>query len=254
MPGLSGLARELKRRKVYRVAIVYAAVAFIIWGAAEQLVPGLALPDWVFRLIILLTILGFPVALVLAWAHDTTPAGVRRADSLRRDDDVVPRAAAPGPAVAEAPDDMRSIAVLPFANMSDDPEAEYFSDGMTEEIINALAQLRDLRVAARTSCFAFKGKTPDLGDVGAKLKVATVLEGSVRRAGNRLRVTAQLVKVADGYHLCPSATTVSWRTSSPSRTKSPARSPTSYGLSCWRRKRKGWSNRKQRTWRRTRCT
>jgi TolB-like protein/Tfp pilus assembly protein PilF len=85
--------------------------------------------------------------------------------------------------------------------MSDDPENEYFSDGMTEEIINALTQLRDLRVAARTSCFAFKGKTPDIAEVGAKLKVATVLEGSVRKAGSRLRITAQLVNVADGYHL-----------------------------------------------------
>ncbi|KPK83193.1 MAG: hypothetical protein AMS25_00625, partial [Gemmatimonas sp. SM23_52] len=95
----------------------------------------------------------------------------------------------------------RSIAVLPFANMSDDPENEYFSDGMTEEIINALTQLRDLRVAARTSSFAFKGKAPAIADVGAKLKVATVLEGSVRKAGDRLRITAQLVNVADGYHL-----------------------------------------------------
>ncbi len=120
-PDLKRLARELKRRKVYRVAIVYAAVAFVIWGAAEQLVPGLALPPWVFRLIILLTILGFPVALVLAWAYDVTPAGVKRAESLRRDDEAVPQAAAPGPAVSDAPDDMKSIAVLPFANMSDDP-------------------------------------------------------------------------------------------------------------------------------------
>ncbi|UCC84052.1 MAG: tetratricopeptide repeat protein, partial [Gemmatimonadota bacterium] len=201
MAGLKGLFGELKRRKVYRVAIVYAAVAFIIWGAAEQLVPGLALPDWAFRLIVLLTILGFPVALVLAWAYDTTPAGVKRAEPVRRDEEAVPQAAAPGPAVSDAPDDMKSIAVLPFANMSDDPGYEYFSDGMTEEIINALTQLRDLRVAARTSCFAFKGKTPDLAEVGAKLKVATVLEGSVRKVGTRLRVTAQLVNVADGYHL-----------------------------------------------------
>jgi TolB-like protein/Tfp pilus assembly protein PilF len=198
---LGSFLAELKRRKVYRVAIVYAVVAFVIWGAAEQLVPGLALPPWVFRLIILLTILGFPVALVLAWAYDMTPAGVKRAESLRRGDEAVPQAAAPTASVSDSPDDMRSIAVLPFANMSDDPGYEYFSDGMTEEIINALTQLKDLRVAARTSSFAFKGTSPDLGDVGAKLKVETVLEGSVRKVGTRLRVTAQLVKVADGYHL-----------------------------------------------------
>jgi serine/threonine-protein kinase len=95
----------------------------------------------------------------------------------------------------------KSVAVLPFENLSPDPEDEYFSDGMTEEIINALTQLEGLRVAARTSSFAFKGKRPDLAEVGSKLSVSTVLEGSVRKAGNRLRITAQLVNVADGYHL-----------------------------------------------------
>jgi serine/threonine-protein kinase len=103
------------------------------------------------------------------------------------------------PTRAAAPD--RSIAVLPFANMSHDPENEYFSDGMTEEIINALSQLPGLQVAARTSSFAFKGKGADIAEVGAKLKVATVLDGSVRKAGNRVRITAQLIDVGDGYHL-----------------------------------------------------
>jgi TolB-like protein len=189
---------ELKRRKVYRVAVVYAVVAFVIWGAAEQLVPGLALPPWVFRLIVLLTILGFPIALVLAWAFEITPDGVRRTEPVRAESAEAPSS----PPLAVTHDvERRSIAVLPFANMSDDPENEYFSDGMTEEIINALTQLEDLRVAARTSCFAFKGKPADIGEIGAKLKVATVLEGSVRKAGTRLRITAQLVNVADGYHL-----------------------------------------------------
>jgi len=105
-----------------------------------------------------------------------------------------------GSRAAAAPAE-KSIAVLPFANMSADPESEYFSDGMTEEIINALVQLPGLRVAARTSAFAFKGKNIDIGEIGAKLKVATVLEGSVRRAGQRLRITAQLINVADGFHL-----------------------------------------------------
>jgi serine/threonine-protein kinase len=95
----------------------------------------------------------------------------------------------------------KSIAVLPFTNMSPDPENEYFSDGITEEIISALAQQKDLRVAARTSCFSFKGKQAEIAEVGAKLNVATVLEGSVRKAGNRVRITAQLINVADGYHL-----------------------------------------------------
>lgn len=95
----------------------------------------------------------------------------------------------------------KSVAVLPFANLSPDPDTEYFADGMTEEIINALTQIRELHVAARTSSFAFKGRTPELTEVGEKLKVATVLEGSVRKAGRRLRITAQLVNVTDGYHL-----------------------------------------------------
>jgi serine/threonine-protein kinase len=109
--------------------------------------------------------------------------------------------APPGlPSGGEGDSDGESIAVLPFANLSGDPEAEYFSDGITEEIINALARIPGLRVAARTSCFAFRGKAADLADIGAKLKVKTVLEGSVRRSGQRLRITAQLVKVRDGYH------------------------------------------------------
>ena len=104
-------------------------------------------------------------------------------------------------AIRETSHAVRSIAVLPFTNMSADPDMEYFSDGVTEDIINALAQLKELRVAARTSCFAFKGRNADMAEIGAKLKVGTVLEGSVRRSGTRLRVTAQLVNIADGYHL-----------------------------------------------------
>ena len=95
----------------------------------------------------------------------------------------------------------KSVAVLPFANMSADPDNEYFTDGMAEEIINALSKIQSLRVASRTSSFAFKGKNEDIGEIGKKLKVSTVLEGSVRKMGNRLRITAQLVNVADGYHL-----------------------------------------------------
>jgi serine/threonine-protein kinase len=102
---------------------------------------------------------------------------------------------------ADAGEEKKSIAVLPFVNLSPDPENEYFSDGMTEEIINALVHLEDLHVASRSSSFAFKGLSPDIAEVGAKLKVATVLEGSVRASGDRLRITAQLIKVADGYHL-----------------------------------------------------
>jgi serine/threonine-protein kinase len=133
---------------------------------------------------------------------------VGRAMAIERDDRFATaaefRAALAAPAGARTPtgaNDEKSIAVLPFANTSADAESEYFSDGLTEEIINALVHLPGLHVAARTSSFAFKGKHMDIGEIGAKLKVATVLEGSVRRAGKRLRVTAQLIKVADGFHL-----------------------------------------------------
>ena len=103
----------------------------------------------------------------------------------------------PQPIVSAA----KSVAVLPFANMSADPENEYFTDGMAEELINALSKIQSLRVASRTSSFAFKGKNEDIGEIGRKLKVSTVLEGSVRKIGNRLRISAQLMNVADGYQL-----------------------------------------------------
>ncbi|UCC84285.1 MAG: hypothetical protein JSW46_04975 [Gemmatimonadota bacterium] len=196
--GLRALLAELKRRRVFRVAVVYAAVALVVVEAADPVFPALLLPSWAYPLLVVFALSGFPIALVLAWAFEVTPQGVRRTEPARAEP--AEAASSTPPAVAQEVE-AKSIAVLPFANLSDDPENEYFSDGMTEEIINALAQLRDLRVAARTSCFAFKGKTPDIAEVGAKLKVATVLEGSVRKAGNRLRITAQLVNVADGYHL-----------------------------------------------------
>jgi TolB-like protein len=113
-----------------------------------------------------------------------------------------------------------SIAVLPFANMSGDKEQEYFSDGLAEEIINALAQLPGLKVTARTSAFAFRGKEQDFRKIAEALNVQTILEGSIRRAGNRIRVTAQLINAQDGYHLWSQATTANWRTCSRSRKKS----------------------------------
>ena len=191
MSRLKRLIDELRRRRVFRVGGAYAVVAFVIWQAAEIAVPGLNLPGWVLTLVILLTVLGLPIALVLAWALEVTPEGVRRTEAAAVETSMTSSEVREG----------KSIAVLPFANMSDDPESEYFSDGMTEEIINALTQLKDLRVAARTSCFAFKGKAPHISDVGDKLNVATVLEGSVRKSENKLRITAQLINVADGYHL-----------------------------------------------------
>jgi TolB-like protein/Flp pilus assembly protein TadD len=191
---------ELKRRRVFRVAVVYAVVAFVIWQAAEIAVPGLHLPDWVLTLVILLTVLGFPIALVLAWALEITPEGIRRNPALE------PGVGPPGeeaaePAATAAEPQPASIAVLPFTDMSPEKDQEYFCDGMAEELINALTKVKELRVAARTSSFQFKGKSEDVCEIAKKLRVGSVLEGSVRRAGDRLRVTAQLVSAEDGYHL-----------------------------------------------------
>jgi TolB-like protein/Flp pilus assembly protein TadD len=196
---LAAFLSELKRRRVYRVAVVYAAVAFVIWQAAEIAVPGLNLPDWVLTLVILLTALGFPVALALAWAFDITPEGVKRTEA-KSEEPVAPseldRAAGEGEGEVR-----KAIAVLPFADMSPEGDQEYFSDGMSEELIDALTKIPGLRVTARTSSFQFKGERRDIREVGQVLGVTHVLEGSVRKAGDRLRITAQLVDTTDGYHL-----------------------------------------------------
>ncbi|NIN73124.1 MAG: tetratricopeptide repeat protein [Gemmatimonadetes bacterium] len=191
---------ELKRRRVFRVAVVYAVVAFVIWQAAEIAVPGLNLPDWVLTLVILLTVLGFPIALVLAWALEITPEGIHRTPALE------PAVGGDGedaaePAATPVEPQPTSIAVLPFTDMSPEGDQEYFCDGMAEELINALTKVKELRVAARTSSFQFKGKSEDVCEIAKMLRVGSVLEGSVRRAGDRLRVTAQLVTAEDGYHL-----------------------------------------------------
>ena len=183
---------ELKRRKVYHAAVVYAVVGFGVASGAQYVFEMLGFPLAAAQFVAILIILGLPVALVLAWAYEIRPEAPGEGAEVK-----------PPAHSFDAPgtEQRKSIVVLPFVNMSDDSENEYFSDGMTEEIINALAQLKDLRVAARTSSFSFKGTSPDLDEVGTKLKVATVLEGSVRKSGDRLRITAQLIDVSSGYHL-----------------------------------------------------
>jgi adenylate cyclase len=191
---------ELKRRKVYRVAVVYVIVGFAVIEGAQLIFDALEFPRAAWQLVVVLTILGLPIALVLAWALEITPEGIRRTPALESavgpDGDEagepVARAAEPQPA---------SIAVLPFTDMSPEGDQEYFCDGMAEELINALTKVKELRVAARTSCFQFKGRSEDVCEIAKKLRVGSVLEGSVRRAGDRLRVTAQLVSAEDGYHL-----------------------------------------------------
>ena len=189
------LLGEIKRRKVFQVAVVYAVAAWLIIQIVGEVSDPLNLPGWLDTVIIVLLAVGFPIAMILAWAFDITPDGVRRDAG---------DAASPGQQPAEinvASPDRDSIVVLPFVNMSADPENEYFSDGLTEEIINALTQLKELRVVARTSSFVFKGKSTDIAKIGNKLNVNNVLEGSVRKDGTKLRITAQLINVANGYHI-----------------------------------------------------
>jgi adenylate cyclase len=225
--GSGSFLEDLKRRKVIRVAIGYAVAAFVLMQIADATFEPMNLPDWSATLVLWLLILGFPVALFLAWALEVTPEGVKRttehtaqgqasepAARAVTDAEPAPPAGASGPEppapAAAAPavgmrstrDDMRrSIGVLPFVNMSDDKENEYFSDGISEEILNLLVKLPKLRVASRTSTFAFKGKDVSIPEVARHVGVETVLEGSIRRAGDRVRITAQLIDAATDSHL-----------------------------------------------------
>src|SRR5437870_11288515 len=217
---------ELKRRNVYKVAVAYAVVGWLVIQITATIVPALHLPDGLTTAVVVLTLVGFPIALVIAWAFEMTPEGMKRTENVSADE-VIPQwskkkfaALIIGVAVVAAgllafqllrssrstitaTADTKSIAVLPFVNMSADKNDEYLSDGMTEELINVLSQMPGLRVPGRTSCFAFKGKNEQdiFRKVGDQLHVGTVLEGSVRKAGEKLRVTAQLINVSDGYHL-----------------------------------------------------
>jgi adenylate cyclase len=185
---------ELKERKVFRVGLAYAVVAWLLIQVVATVEGALNLPAWSDTLVIILLAIGFPIAVILAWAYDVTPQGIRRAAADGAGDARQPDPDSDPPAET-------SIAVLPFVNMSSDPEQEYFSDGISEELLNQLVTLKGVHVAGRTSSFSFKGKNEDLRIIGEKLRVAHILEGSVRKAGNRVRITAQLIKVSDGYHL-----------------------------------------------------
>lgn len=192
------LFNELKRRHVFRVAITYIIIAWLILQVADVVLDKIGVPDWTFRVILVFLVIGFPVAVMLGWAYDLTPQGLKRTEAL---DDNTPEATPNElPAKAEEPS-RASVAVLPFVNMSGNPENEYFSDGLSEELLNVLAKVSSLKVAARTSSFHFKGHTGNIEDIAAKLGVAAVLEGSVRQSGKRVRITAQLINAKDGYHL-----------------------------------------------------
>jgi len=206
------LVEELKRRKVFKVAAAYLVVGWLLIQVASTVAPQLNLPEWAPRLVTFIILIGFPIALVLAWVLDVTPEGIKVDKAPVGTKRMIAIAAVlaalavgwywktrPVPVSTAA--DARSIAVLPFVNMSEDKSNEYFSDGISEEILNVLARMADLRVAARTSSFSFRAQEKEVPLIGRELNVRMVLEGSVRKQGDRVRVTAQLIDAASGYHV-----------------------------------------------------
>ncbi len=232
---------ELKRRNVFRVGVAYLIGSWLLAQIAELLLDTFNAPDWTMQFIVVVLMVGFPVAIFFAWAYELTPEGIKResavdrAQSIRRQtgskldrgiitilvialayfvwesrfnqEVAAPSIVEPVAGVKEqqvtqtAVTASQSVAVLPFVNMSSDPEQEYFSDGITEAIINALVKIPGLSVPARTSVFGFKGHQGDVRNIGEQLGVAHILEGSIRSQGNQVRITAQLIKVDDGFHL-----------------------------------------------------
>jgi adenylate cyclase len=189
----SSFFSELKRRRVYRAAAAYAVVAWILLQIGEVTFEPLHLPDRAMTALVIATIAGFPVALVISWFFDFSISGIKRD----------PGSAAKAPRSASSPTAIAapSIAVLPFVDMSPDQDQGHFCEGVAEEILNALTRIDKLDVAARTSSFQFRDRPGDIREIGERLGVQTVLEGSVRKSEKRLRITAQLINVSDGYHI-----------------------------------------------------
>ena len=184
---------ELRRRRVFRVAAMYVVTGWILIQLGSAIFEPLGLPPWSMRLLLALLVLGFPLACLLAWVYDLSAHGIERTAPL-----VQPDAVATLPS-ARAP--QASVAILPFADLSEAKDQDYFCDGLAEEILNALAAIRGLHVASRTSSFRFRGGDADAREIGRALNVAAIMEGSVRKAGDRVRVTAQLIDAGNGYHL-----------------------------------------------------
>ena len=217
--------KELRRRNVFRVGFAYMIVAWLLLQVADTLGPALRLPEWFQSGVVFVLILGFPLALIFAWAFEMTPEGIKREREVDRSQSITPQtgkklnAAIIGLLVlavvylgldkfvfehghdAETVAGEPSIAVLPFANMSDDAGNEFFADGITEELLNLLAKIPELQVTSRTSAFQFKGKDIDIPTVAKQLNVEHVLEGSVRKAGTKVRITAQLIDAGTDKHI-----------------------------------------------------
>jgi len=224
---LNNLLAELKRRNIFRVAGVYAVIGWLIMQVISVMTPALNLPDWVDSFFAILIIAGFPISILLAWAFELTPEGMKPTKSIARDDSITSKTArkldyailgglalvggllaiqtfkpvSTSATVTASQATEASIAVLPFVNLSSDPDQEYFSDGISEELLNLFAKIPNLHVTSRSSAFAFKGKDINIPKVAAQLGVAHVLEGSVRKSGTKLRITAQLIEAESDKHL-----------------------------------------------------
>jgi len=213
---MSGFFEEVKRRKVYRVAVAYIIAAGGIIQLASASFPAWELPNWSLRLVIVLLLIGFPIALILAWAFDVTPQGIKATPSTapggthRRRNVLLLVASglivsiAAGFFVlprASARKIDKSIAVLPFASLSDDKENVYFADGVQDDILTNLSKIGDLKVISRTSVMSYRGNTRNVREIGKALGVSTLLEGSVRRSGNKVRVNVQLIDATNDKHI-----------------------------------------------------
>ena len=237
---------ELKRRNVFKVAAAYIIVAWLLLQVSDTLVPALHLPEWFHSGVAFVLIIGFPIAMIFAWAFEMTPEGLKKEKEVDRTQSITnvtgqklnnaiigvlvlalgyfaidkfvldpqrdaalvksaqtvsEQAGDTSESVSEEAANDKSIAVLPFVNMSSDPEQEYFSGGITEEVLNLLAKIPELKVTSRSSVFSFKGQNIDIPSVAEKLGVAHVLEGSVRKSGNRVRITAQLIEADSDVHM-----------------------------------------------------
>ena len=226
---MSSLFEELRRRNVFRVAIAYVAVAWLVLQVADVVFESFGTPDWVMKTLMFLLAIGFPMAVLFAWAFEMTPEGLKREREVDRSQSITQetgqklnrtiivvllaavgfllvdkfmlRESTPDAQTTAAASVEKSVAVLPFVAMSRGEDDEFFADGLTEEILNSLTRVPELLVTARTSAFHFKGKDIPIPEIAAQLGVAHIVEGSVRRDGDRLRVTAQLVRATDGFHL-----------------------------------------------------
>ncbi len=206
---------ELKRRHVVRVVCAYAVVAFVVMQVATTFFPALKLPEWTVTLVAIITIIGFPVAVALAWAFDLTPAGVQRTDGDEVEHRTRNRVAVATVGViavsllgafavtrvSNAGRSVNAIAVLPFQNWSGVKENEYFSDGITDDVLTQLARIDGLKVISRTSVMQYKDGKKPVGQIANELRVGAILEGSVQRTGNKVRITAQLIDATNDRHL-----------------------------------------------------